>query len=281
MTKKNSSESSQSTEQEIKKPNEQSERRVADRTAELEKVNERLLEKIQEHERLEREVLEISMAEQRRIGQSLHDSLGQALTGVAFTSKMLEQKLIEKSLAEASDAAEISKRIKQILKQTRSLAKGLLPIRFEIGGIMPVLAEFASQIESIFGIECAFKSEKLVIIEDSTVAMHIYHIVQESVNNAVKHGQAKHISISLAADDGDNVVLQVKDDGVGLPESLDNKSGMGLHIMRHRAEMIGGTFNIRRNLGGGTIVQCSFRNRSISKGKENNEKRKTIGPCER
>jgi signal transduction histidine kinase len=258
-------------EQEIRKLNEELERRVAQRTARLTKAHKQLQEKIQELKRLEKEVLEISMAEQQRIGQSLHDSLGQALTGVAFTSKMLEQKLAEKSLAETYDAAEISKHIKQVLKQTRSLAKGLLPIRLEIGGIGGMLTEFTSQIERIFGVTCTFKCEKPVLFRDKTAAIHIYHIAQEAVNNAIKHSQAKHISVSLTADDDDNVCLEVRDDGIGLPENLDNKKGMGLHIMRHRAEMIGGAFNIRRDSDGGTVVQCSFKNNNINRGKENNE----------
>lgn len=250
-------------EQKARELSEQLERQVAERTSKLTNTNEKLLEKMQQRERLEKQILEVSMAEQHQIGQSLHDSLGQALTGIAFTSKILEQKLAEKSLAEAHDAVEISKRIKQVLKQVRSLAKGLLTIRLDMGGIIGVLTEFASQIESIFGVTCVFRYEEPIVIGDNIVAIHIYHIAQEAVNNAIKHGQAKHISISLAANNDSNVVLEVKDDGVGLPENLDKNKGMGLHTMRYRAEIIGGSLSVRRDSAGGTVVQCSFRNNNI------------------
>lgn len=251
-------------EQKSRELGEQLEKQVIERTCELEKAREKLLEKLKQRELLEKQILEVTMAEQRQIGQSLHDNLGQALTGIAFTSKMLEQKLTEKSLAEAYDAVEISKRIKQILKQVRSMAKGMLPIRLEMGGIMGVLTEFASQIENIFGITCTFRCEESIVIDGNAVAIHIYHIAQEAVNNAIKHGRAKNISISLTTGNDDNVILQVKDDGVGLPENLDINKGMGLHTMRHRAEIIGGKFDVRGDSAGGTIVQCSFGNDNIN-----------------
>jgi len=219
---------------------------------------------ITERRRLEKEVLEVSTAERQRIGQDLHDSVGQALVGIAFTSKMLEQKLARKSLPEAANAAEISKLIKHALKQTRSLAKVLFPVGLQAESILGVLAEFASEIEDIFAVNCTFQCEKPVLIHDNTAAMHLYHIVQEAVRNAIEHGKARNISITLNGDDG-RITLEVKDDGLGLPQNLGAGKGMGLHIMRYRARMIGGAIEFDSTPDAGTILRCSFKNSHVQR----------------
>ena len=214
---------------------------------------------ITERKLLEKEVLEAGVKERRRIGQDLHDSLGQMLTGIAFLNKVLHGKLARQSLPEADAAEEIAKQISASIVLTRSLSRGLFPVKLEEEGLMEALREYATDTEELFGISCNFKCDRNIMISNNVTAIHLYHIAQEAVNNGIRHGKARSILISLEADD-ETILLTVKDDGEGLPAKFDRHKGMGMRIMEYRAEMIGGTFDARSSLDGGTIVRCTFRN---------------------
>jgi PAS domain S-box-containing protein len=212
---------------------------------------------ISDRKRLERTVLEISEREQRRIGQDLHDGLGQHLTGVAFMTKVQEQKLAERQIPEAADAAKIVQLVNDAILKTRELARGLLPVVSDAHGLMSALQLYAGEIEDLFGIACRFQCEEPVLIHDAAVATHVYHIAQEAVNNAITHGHATNILIRLFAGDREGTLI-VKDDGVGIERPRAPRSGVGLHIMNYRAGMIGGNLEIRREQSRGTAVACRF-----------------------
>lgn len=212
---------------------------------------------ITEREQLERALLDVSAREQRRIGQDLHDGLGQHLTGIAFMAKAHEAKLAEKQLADAADAAKIVRLVNEAIHKTRELARGLLPVVSDAQGLMSALQLWAGEVEDLFGISCCFDCETAVLIHDDTMATHLYHIAQEAVNNAIKHGSPRNIRIHLAEGDGVGSLL-ISDDGTGIPDHRSNSQGMGLHIMSYRAGMIGGRLEVRRNPGRGTAVICTF-----------------------
>jgi two-component system CheB/CheR fusion protein len=212
---------------------------------------------ISERKRLEKTILDISAREQRRIGQDLHDGLGQHLTGIAFMSKVQEQKLAEKSAPEAADAAKIVALVNDAILKTRELSRGLLPVVSESHGLMSALQRYASEIEDLFGVACRFQCEHPVLIHDEVMATHLYHIAQEAVNNAVKHGYPHNIQIHLFAGDHRGT-LMVRDDGTGFDLLPERHVGMGLHIMKYRAGMIGGALDVRRDMPQGTSVVCVF-----------------------
>ncbi len=212
---------------------------------------------ITEREQLERALLNISAREQRRIGQDLHDGLGQHLTGIAFMAKVHEAKLAEKQLADALDAAKIVRLVNEAIHKTRELARGLLPVLSDAHGLMSALQMWAGEVEDLFGISCRFACETAVLIHDDGMATHLYHIAQEAVTNAIKHGQSRDILIRLAQDNGWGALV-IRDDGTGIKEDRASTQGMGLHIMTYRAGMIGGRLEIRPNQSRGTSVTCIF-----------------------
>jgi PAS domain S-box-containing protein len=212
---------------------------------------------ITERKLLERTILEISGREQRRIGQDLHDGLGQHLTGIAFMSKVQEQRLAERSRPEAADAAKIVRLVNAAIHKTRELARGLLPVQSDAQGLMSALQHFSSEVEDLFEVCCRFECEEPVLIPDEAVANHLYRIAQEAVHNAIKHGKARNIVILLrVANDGG--ALTVRDDGVGIADPAEGHTGMGLQIMRYRVSMIGGALEIARCGDHGTQVTCVF-----------------------
>jgi PAS domain S-box-containing protein len=233
------------------------EMRVQERTAELAITNETLKSEIIERRRLEKSILEISEREKGRIAQDLHDGLGQHLTGVAFLSKVLERKLIEKSAPDACDAGKIARLVNEAINQTRELARGLLPVQSGSKGLMSALQHLASEVEELFHISCHFKVDEDVLIRDIDVATHLYRIAQEAVTNAIKHGQSRRIEIGLSHR-RNKFLLSIQDDGLGFSEGLENKEGMGIRTMNYRANMIGASLDIQKNPGGGTVVICTL-----------------------
>ncbi len=212
---------------------------------------------ISERKRLEKTVLDISEREQRRIGQDLHDGLGQHLTGIAFMTKVQEQKLAERRIPEAADAAKIVQLVNDAILKTKELARGLQPVLSDSRGLMSALQLYAAEVQDLFGIACRFQCEPPVLIDDAPMAAHLYHIAQEAVNNAVKHGRAENILIRLFAGEHDGT-LRISDDGVGIERPVAPHSGMGLHIMNYRAGMVGGNLEISREQPKGTTVTCRF-----------------------
>ena len=184
-------------EQEIRELNKKLKQRVIKRTDSLARANRQLVQEIEERKRLERELLDIIERERMRIGQELHDGLGQQLTGIALMSKVLQHKLARKSLDESIDAEEISSLVNQAIDQARGLARGLHPVDLTVSGLVPALQELTTMTSHLFGVSCIFEYDDLVSIEDIEVAIHVYRIAQEAITNSIKHGQAKNIWLEL------------------------------------------------------------------------------------
>jgi two-component system sensor kinase FixL len=218
---------------------------------------------ITERKQLEKEILEISDREQRRIGQDLHDGLCQHLAGIELMSQVLAQNLAPKSKAHAAKVGEIARHVRDAIGHTRSLARGLSPVTLESEGLMSALQELATNTEKIFNINCRFDFADSVVMRDHAAATHLFRIAQEAVSNAIKHGKAERIYISLRSARG-RIILKVSDNGVGFPKTASKGKGMGLRIMQSRAGMIGGTIAIERNIGSGVNVICAVSEKSSS-----------------
>jgi PAS domain S-box-containing protein len=146
---------------------------------------------------LEREVLAISERERSVFSRELHDSLGQQLSGITYLTNVLRDRLRDAKSPEAAGAERISNLLKQAIEQARAVARGLSPVRPEPEGLSAALKELAAQSSEVFGIECRVRCPRPVLVGDSEEATHLYRIAQEAVHNALRHGQAKQITISL------------------------------------------------------------------------------------
>lgn len=225
-----------------------------------ERVRERttaLAGEMKERARLEKEILEISEREQRRIGHDLHDSLCQHLTATAMAGQVLAEKLAAESSSKTADAREIVRLVQDGVALARNLARGISPAEIETEGLVAALHELAANISKVSKVTCTFDCDSPPPIHDATAATHLYRIAQEAVNNAIRHGQPKQIVVSLS-NPKERVELTIEDDGIGLPDDWQKNRGLGTRIMAHRAMMIGGTFSIEPNPTGGTFVKCTI-----------------------
>lgn len=212
---------------------------------------------VTEQRRLEQEVLRISEHERRRIGQDLHDGLGQMLTGIGLISKNHARQLKEDGHPSAKDAEEITDLIKEADEHARSLARGLVPVEFDEKGLEAALERLRMNAEKLFGISCSLEIIGTLQFEDATQAIHLYRIAQEAVSNAVKHGKSTKVTISLAATD-QHVRLRVSDNGNGFEEDWDNGGGLGVRVMQFRARLIGGNLEISDTPDKGAVIMCTM-----------------------
>jgi two-component system CheB/CheR fusion protein len=212
---------------------------------------------ISERKQLEKTILEIGETERRRIGQDLHDGLGQHLTGVAFMGKALEERLADSTIAEAAEAAKIVKLVNESIRMTRDLARGLLPVVSEAHGLMSALEHWASEISELFRVFCRFECGDPVFVHEEVLAEHLYRLAQEAVTNAIRHGHARNITIGLAVVKGGGV-LTIRDDGCGFDPVPKGQPGLGIRIMNYRAKLISGSLSLQSSPQSGTVVRCHF-----------------------
>jgi PAS domain S-box-containing protein len=238
-------------EEALRRARDELEQRVVERTAELLKSNTQLQGTIKEREQLERELLEISEREKRRIGEDLHDMVCQELAAAAFLLQTSAIKFARDNPEASKTLRESAQIVNRNVNLARELARGLQPMELTAAGLNTALKALAAQASENRGVLCEFKASR-VRLGDDTVALYLYRIAQEAVNNAVKHGQAAKIVISMKREDG-HICLQVADDGKGFSAQKKYK-GLGLNLMKYRANALGGTWQIKSRKGSGTIV---------------------------
>jgi len=211
---------------------------------------------ITEQKRLEKELLEISAAERRRIGHELHDGLGQYLAGVAFRAKALEEALAAEGSPHSPEAKELTAFVSNAISQTRSLAHGFDPIEVESSGLLAALQNLVAESNHFFDINCLFHCGDSKPAVDTRTGLALYRIAQEAIHNAVTHGAARQIDLELAVGDG-HLCLRIRDDGIGFQTQTPNQTGMGLRVMGYRARSIGAKLKISSQPDQGTEVECA------------------------
>jgi PAS domain S-box-containing protein len=207
---------------------------------------------------LEREVLEVSNREQQRIGNDLHDGLGQELTGIALLLRGLENRAEREAPSLSAAIEEVALLVNDAIFTTRALARGLSPVTFDRGGLAFALEELARRLSAMFHIDVRCEADHALERRlTSTNALHLYRIAQEAVTNAAQHGHASQVYITMCLD-GDRGLLRIADNGAGFSPALHQSKGLGLRIMHYRTQMMAGSLRIEPARPHGTVVCCWF-----------------------
>lgn len=196
--------------------------------------------------RLEKAVMETGEKERQKIGNDLHDDLCPHLIGIEGLTKVLKRKLASSPDPDGVLADKVISLIKEAIQKTRLMAQGLCPAYFN-HSLESALEKLADRTRIRHQIDCRFEPAADICIENSTVNTNIYHIVQEAVQNAIRHGKAGIIVIRVRNENG-LCIIEVQDNGIGMDLSLHNQ-GMGLHIMEYRAGLINANLTIRSDTG--------------------------------
>lgn len=215
---------------------------------------------ITERKHLEQALTLVAEECQRSMGQELHDSLGQELAAMGYQSSALEKKLLASGDTDSAVvAASIAAQAHRAVMHCKQLAQSMLPFELEANGLATALQSFAARIAATYGIACDFACRDEIVIGDIHIALNLYRIAQEAVNNAIRHSGAHRLIISLDFQ-GNLLRLAVCDDGCGFTaKNTSGGSGMGIKIMQHRAKQLGATLEFRFRPQGGTEVRIEMR----------------------
>ena len=250
--------------------NETLEHRVRERTRELRAANKELKSEIERRKGLEGEILAVSDREQQRLGQELHDGLCQHLTAVAFMARSVGLRLKNHRVIEVSDIEKIAQLVNEAATDTRDLSRALHRVDVDAAGFSTALQDLVDR--EIWKTPCRLEIKPAFRIDDDTVASHLYRIAREAVINANKHAQAREIVVKLEQTP-QGMVMRVTDDGVGFPVESKLETGLGYHIMKYRAQMIGGRLEIDSPKRGGTCVSCYFPDNALKPNKPNKKQK--------
>lgn len=221
-----------------------------------------ILRDISERKRMEAEVLQIAEAEQRRIGQELHDDAQQQLAGLTMIARHATDALTPFLSREPglTDVQAKFNRVVQGLRDTnqslRVLARGLVPMQVDAHGLVDALRQLAGQVVEQHRVNCTLTADDGFDLNHADFSTHFYRIAQEAITNALKHASASSIAIRLK-DEGHTATLEIEDDGSGIGDSKST-IGRGLQIMAYRAGLCGAVLTVRRGDRGGTLVSCSL-----------------------
>ncbi len=257
------------------------------------------LGRVIERDRLQRQLVDAVWDQHRLLGQELHDTLGQALTGIGMVADSLAKRLAAREQPEADKQSELVSMIQQAKSEVRQLAKGLYPVDVDAQGLSAALEELAQSTQERAPVRCEFRGDQAIQIRDNEVATHLFRIAQEAVHNAIKHARPNRISIALTKPRG-RVTLAIRDDGAGIsagatagaagagsaertaetapknatknvtgnsPGKAPDKSsgssarpgGLGMRIMQYRANVIGAHLSVETPGSGGTLIRCTLK----------------------
>ena len=206
---------------------------------------------------LERELLNASENERRRIGRDLHDDLCQRLAAIKIRCELLAEAIRKGEPADAAKATELSSLISEAAALCRGVARTLVPVDLAGEGLMVALDRLVKTVEALHEVPCFFHCPHSVMVESTSASVHLYRITQEFLSNAMRHGKPTRVDVRLEQI-ADSIRVEVVNDGQPFPEPDPLNHGMGLKILHFRADAIGAILRIEPRSDGipGTQAIC-------------------------
>lgn len=204
---------------------------------------------------LEHEVVRVAEEEQATIGHNLHDGIGQTLTGIHSLTVQLEDELKGEHKKSAGRIAHL---LQEAVAEVRRMSHGLSPVSVRHRGLAGGLKLLAETVCTDFRVQTTCEVDVDVELGDPEREANLYRIAQEAVNNALRHGNPRHIFITLKRLTGSHAGLEIRDDGRGMKLNQNQGNGIGLRVMRYRSDLIGGDLSIRAAPKRGVRVTCCF-----------------------
>ncbi len=214
------------------------------------------IQDITERKRLERALQEATHREHQRIGQDVHDGLGQELTGLAYLASSLATEAARAASPLADDLTILSGVARHTIETCRNIARGVSPLTECRGSLVESLHQIAALAAAGGRARVNFESiENAALTLPSESRDQLHRIAQEAVNNALTHSGADSIQVKVQIDAA-LVLIEVVDNGRGLCASAVPSSGVGIDGMRQRAATIGARLRVETTPGGGVAVVC-------------------------
>ena len=203
-------------------------------------------------------LLKDAEARQAEMARELHDGVGATLAGVNML--LGTARSFTREPEAAALIATSQEQVAKITQQIRQLSRGIMPAGQARGGLVPALEHFALEMSAIRGVRCTVCSRGSFDDIPAREGGHLFRVVQEATNNALRHGRARRIRITLAQVNGWRR-LTIVDDGHGcdVASALGRSAGFGTRSMRARAQEIGAAFRMDARKGRGTRVQLAWK----------------------
>lgn len=205
---------------------------------------------------LEEQLASHATEEQRRIGHELHDTVGQQVVGIGLALRSLQEEMKRAGSCFTGRICDVAEQLDQVSEQLRSIIDGLLPVEVDAGGFHEVIESLPAYCRRQYSIDCTVDLQGDVRPADAQAATNLVHIAREAIRNAMHHGSAEQVYVSVTGS-AERLVLRVEDDGGGFGESESLMEGHGLDIMRYRCRAIGGTLTIENRAQDGAVVTCT------------------------
>jgi PAS domain S-box-containing protein len=220
---------------------------------------------ITQHKRAEAElrslpqrIIKAQEAERSRIAQELHDGINQLIASVKMRLRKVEGSLPDLKPAAREILLRCDRLLVKVLEENRRIAHNLRPTDLDNLGLAAAVTSFCAEAQTRTNLKFQSRITSSIKRLPAVIELHLFRIMQEAINNIEKHAQAKTVKIQMRFQ-GEFVILKIQDDGVGFDSKAVKpakkmRHGLGLTNMRERALSLGGTYEIKSDAKGTTIL---------------------------